>query len=154
MNRAVAHLQDVDVSRNESWFVTEGRTGTVHWFLGNDFDAVVFFECGDIIFDQKDRNFDGDGRAVVQEHEALKARMSVVIGADARNDERRRVGRRVLLFEDDKAVEGEKSRRQLRGSGGHSWCTRSRKSAIGAKRVLPLRRSSRVPARMKAVFAL
>ena len=43
--------------------------------------------------------------------------MPVVVGADARNDERRRVGRRVLLFEDDEAVEGEETGRQLRGAG-------------------------------------
>jgi hypothetical protein len=116
MNRAVAHLQEVDVSSDESRFVAERRRGAVRRFLWNDREAVVVFKRGYIVFEEKNRNFDGDGRAVVYEHEALKARMPLVIGADARNDQRRRLGRGVLLFVDNKTVEGEKSGRQLRAA--------------------------------------
>ena len=85
-------------------------------FFGNDRDAVVVFKRGDIVFEETNRNFDGDGRAVVDEHEALQPRMAVVVGADARNDQRCRVGRGVLFFGNNEAVKGEKSGRELRAA--------------------------------------
>lgn len=71
MDRAVPHLQKIDVSCDKSAFMTERRTGASDRLLGNDRDAVVIFKRGDIVFEQKNRNFDCDGRAVVDQHEAL-----------------------------------------------------------------------------------
>jgi hypothetical protein len=42
--------------------------------------------------------------------------MAVVVGADARNNERCRVGRGVLLFDNGQAVKAEESGRQLRAA--------------------------------------
>ena len=116
MDRAVARLQEIDVARDESRLMTKRRAGAVDRFFGNDCDAVYMFKRRDIVFEEKNRNFDGDSRAVVDQHEALKPRMAVVVGADARNDQRRRVGGGVLLFDNHEAVEGEKVRRQLRAA--------------------------------------
>ena len=51
--------------------MTERRLGASDRFLRNDRDAVVIFERGDILFEKKNWNFDGDGRAVIDQHEAL-----------------------------------------------------------------------------------
>jgi hypothetical protein len=88
--------------------------------------------------------------------------MAVVAGANARNDEGGDVGGVVLLFEDAETVEVKDTGRQLRGARavfaakevvGASTGYGSRKSASGAKLVMPVRRSSRVPSRRQASLA-
>ena len=79
MDRAVPHLQEIDVSRDESRLMTERRLGASGRFFGNDRDGVVIFKRGDIVFEEKNRDFNGDGRAVVDKHETLKPRMAVVV---------------------------------------------------------------------------
>ena len=73
-------------------------------FFRNNRHAVDLFKQGYIVFDKPDGDFDRKCGAVVGQHEALQFGMPVVVGADARDDQRGCVGRDVLLFDNSKAV--------------------------------------------------
>ena len=116
MDRTIAHLQEIDVAGDESGLMTKHRTGAVDRFLGHDRDAVGLLKRCDIFFEEKNRNFHGEGRAVVDQDESLKSRMAIVVGADARNDQGCRVGRGVLLFDNGQAIKVKKVSCELRAA--------------------------------------
>ena len=68
-----------------------------------ELDAVLALQRGDVALVEPDRNFDGDRYAVVGEHEVLQRLVPQLVVADGRDDERRGLGRRVLLAIDDDA---------------------------------------------------
>ena len=114
VDRAVARLQEIDMSSDEARFVAAGGIRWMNRLFRNDRHAVHFFKRRYIVFDESDRDFNRKGNAVVGQHEALQFGMAVVVCANARNDQRGGVGRDVLFFEDGQAVEGKESGRELR----------------------------------------
>ena len=152
VDRAVAGLQEVDVSGDMARLVAGIRRRRIERFPGHDRDAVFVLKRRDIVLAKPDRNLHSNRDAVVGEHEALQFGMPVAVGADARNDKRRRVGGGVALFHQNEAIKGEEVERQFRGaspssllkiSWGQDRGTLSRKSASGANFVSPVRRSSK-----------
>lgn len=116
MDRAVADLQEVDVPGDVARLVAGVRKRRIEWLSGYDRDAVFVLKRRDVVFAKPDWNFNGNRHAVVGQHKALQFGMPVAVGADARDDQRRRVSGGVALFHHDEPVKGEKIVRQFRGA--------------------------------------
>ena len=71
-------------------------------------------ERGYVVVREPHRNFDGDRRRIVREHEALEFRVALVVAAHGRQNECCHVGGSVLLANDDELFECEKIGRELR----------------------------------------
>jgi len=84
--------------------------------FGQNRDPVLVFKCGDIVLEKPDWNLDGNRDAVVGQHEPLQFGMPVAVGGDARDDQRRRVGGRILLFHYKEAVERKEIAREFLGA--------------------------------------
>ena len=85
---AIANLHEVNVTG-------DGLAGAA------DDNAMLGFERLNVICGEPNRNFNRNRHAIVGEHEALKLRMALVVGADRGNDECGRFGCDVLLLNDD-----------------------------------------------------
>jgi len=116
VDRAVAGLQEVDMSGDLTRLVAGGGARRIERLYGNDGDAVFVFKRRDIVFAKPDRNLNGNRNAVVGQHEALQSGVPVAVGCDARNDPRSRVRRGVFLFDHGEAIKGEKIVREFRGA--------------------------------------
>jgi hypothetical protein len=99
---AVSDLQKIDVAGDRAFGV-----------CGEKSDAVLLFEGGNVVLGEPHRYLDSDRRRIVGKHEALKLGVALVIAADGGQYERCRVGRGILLADDDELVEREKIRREL-----------------------------------------
>src|SRR5262249_53863735 len=75
------------------------RTGA----LWHELCVVPCFERSDVPLGEPDRNFNGDGGAVVDERDFLQRLMPQLVVADRRNDEGGDVRRCILLTIDDDA---------------------------------------------------
>ena len=153
MYGAIANLHEVNVTG-------DGLAGAA------DDNAMLGFERLNVICGEPNRNFNRNRHAIVGEHEALKLRMALVVGADRGNDECGRFGCDVLLLNDDEPAgsmneesswepRAPSSRRKR--SCGQVVGIASRKSANAEKRAVepaPAERlSSSVPSLRKASFA-
>jgi hypothetical protein len=159
VQRAIPDLKKIDVAGECRGLC--GPLGSLgsNGSLGNNEAAELGLDCGNVLLGGPNRHLDGDCRRVVREHEALKLRMALKIGADGWQNEGGHFRRGVLLFHHHEPVEGEKIGRELGVAGAilaadRSWGQVvgmvSRKSATFANLVSPMRLSSSVPSRVNA----
>jgi hypothetical protein len=100
---AVPDLEKIDVAGDRGLGVS-----------GEKPDAAFLFERCDVVLGEPHRDFDGDRRRIVREHEAPKLGVALIVAANSGQYEGGQLGRRVLFFDDNELVEREKIRRKLR----------------------------------------